>query len=632
MMTNTDTTGPRSPSSEIGISLFWLTVATLGLLLLVELARAWGCWSSVMAIIIFAYPIWLARREGFLFNRRLLLTGLTIEDGVYRRLFWHGRIGTSFRVGTALVSSTILLALGLRLGAEQWGLIFADAVFVALCYGWYRRHAAGEVRPEVLGIFVRGWPLWFTNLAILTAAFALLSFFVVGAPDLRATTWDQAAARAFQETAQSVECPLVGQLVGLFAALDEGTWTLAQQLIPGLPGAEWRLAAWLLFLLQLGLLPAALTSCYFGILGLVEDKRRRADSFIGDSPVGKTFIVTILVLAALSMYPVMKLRDLRPEDFKPTHLDLVKQIDPCRQQPEITSQAKQAQTALNDDIRARSEAFKRDMRERIGEKVDALFRPVEAGVEPYLDWYYTVIGEYERLAALAVGNFPELMMDQLNTHLFESTGFSNALARTVDNLNAETIDGMSGIAPAIHEQLKSYMDANPCFAPSANPETLIMPTFRNDIIRSSVAVSGGVAAGTATLAAATVAKIAAKKSVQAAATLAAKTAAKKGGSALIAATGGAAVCAGSVIGAPAAPVCGMVAALAAWIVIDKVAIEIDETITRDEMRADILAAIEEQKAALKEEYDTQLSAFADTVAANIQATVDGVFIPARDGL
>ena len=101
---------------------------------------------------------------------------------------------------------------------------------------------------------------------------------------------------------------------------------------------------------------------------------------------------------------------------------------------------------------------------------------------------------------------------------------------------------------------------------------------------------------------------------------------------LIAAVGGTAVCAGSVIGVAVSPVCGMVAGLAAWILIDKVAIEVDETITRDAMRADILAAIEEQEAALKEELYTQFSAFVDSVAANIQATVDGVFIPARDGL
>jgi hypothetical protein len=57
---------------------------------------------------------------------------------------------------------------------------------------------------------------------------------------------------------------------------------------------------------------------------------------------------------------------------------------------------------------------------RIDRALDAFFSRAEQGVDAYLDWYFTVIGEYQRLAAVVAGDFGALMADQLNRHLFEA--------------------------------------------------------------------------------------------------------------------------------------------------------------------------------------------------------------------
>ncbi len=98
---------------------------------------------------------------------------------------------------------------------------------------------------------------------------------------------------------------------------------------------------------------------------------------------------------------------------------------------------------------------------------------------------------------------------------------------------------------------------------------------------------------------------------------------------LVAGLGGAAVCAPS---GPVAALCGVAAGVIAWFAIDKVAIEIDEAVSRDAMRADLLAALEEEKAALKVTLLEQQTGLIALLSGTIQTSIDGVFIPMRDGL
>jgi hypothetical protein len=63
-----------------------------------------------------------------------------------------------------------------------------------------------------------------------------------------------------------------------------------------------------------------------------------------------------------------------------------------------------------------------------------------------------------------------------------------------------------------------------------------------------------------------------------------------------------------------------------------VALEIDEALSRDEMRAEILSVLAEEKAALRALLNERHSRLIAALTAEIQTTVDGLFIPARDGL
>lgn len=621
-------TSPASPSTPLPFwsGLLWLTLTALGLLLLVELARVAPCWLLTLPVLVLAYPLWLALSESFLYQRRLILTGATVEGCLTRRMLWRGRLGTALRVIPALVFALLLLALGIRLTAPEWTLLFADGVFLAVLYHQYQRRARSQVHPEMLGVFVRRWPLSLSNFALLTVAFFLLSFFLVGAPDLRQMSWQQAAEQAFAEQSQTLACSWAGWLVGILAALEQGTWALAQRYIPELPAYELRLMAWVLFLLQLSLLSLIVTKLFMGVLAYVEYRTLRIETLTGTSTFAKTFIVTILVLAIPFLLASLRLRDLDPRDFQSPAPELLIQLDPCREQQ---AQTDQTRTTLNAHLESQRQAVTAELDKRVVREVDLLFAPLEAKVDDYLDWYFTVIGEYERLAALAAGNFPQLMQEQLKEHLSPGTDFDDRLARTEQALVEDALARMDDVTQAVKDHITVQAKEKPCVLAHLGPQGL--DRLNRDLLRASGAAMTGAAVAVLAknLVATVVAKVAAKKSIQAAAALAAKVVAKKAGGVLAAGLTGTAVCSPA---GPFAVLCGVVAGGATWLLIDKVAIEVDEAFSREAMRAEILDVLEEQKqdliSALQQRHRTLLGRMAE----DLQTTIDGNFIPNRDGL
>ena len=157
-----------------------------------------------------------------------------------------------------------------------------------------------------------------------------------------------------------------------------------------------------------------------------------------------------------------------------------------------------------------------------------------------------------------------------------------------------------------------------------------------DALRASAAATGGVGTGIvvskalAKKTAATVAgKLAAKKSFQTGAALASKTLAKKGASSLLSAGIGTALCAPS---GPVAILCGVTAGLVTWLSVDKALVELDEALNREDMRADLLEVLAEQKTALGEQLKQKHYAAVDAMAARVNDAVQRTFVPYDDGV
>jgi hypothetical protein len=79
-------------------------------------------------------------------------------------------------------------------------------------------------------------------------------------------------------------------------------------------------------------------------------------------------------------------------------------------------------------------------------------------------------------------------------------------------------------------------------------------------------------------------------------------------------------------------ICGVVAGVVTWVVVDRLGVEIDEYLNRDQMREDIMRAIRagvpEIAAALKERQNSVI----DASVGAIEAEIERRFSPYRDGL
>jgi hypothetical protein len=268
--------------------------------------------------------------------------------------------------------------------------------------------------------------------------------------------------------------------------------------------------------------------------------------------------------------------------------------------------------------------------ERIDATVNALYGDLETGVDQYLDWYFTVIGEYQRLAAFLTGRSAEHMTAELEKRIF-GDAFGERLEQASRDLASQSQARLIALGGELGAQVKSETASHPCWWDKIHVAAL--GSLERDALRASTSMSGGAAAGLITArflvrraAAGAAAKASSKRVFQGAANLAGRVAVKRTGSTLIAAAGGAAVC------GPFAVLCALAAGAATWITLDKAFIEIDELRFRDEMRAEIMVSIAEQKAALAEALSLQHHAEIDRTVSAIGSSVERVFVPARDGI
>lgn len=592
----------------------------LGSAILLDQAPCWGLF--ILAALI-AWPLWVYGSELALFDRRMHLEHLTQEESGLRRWLWTGTFTRVLQVFVALVLAVVLLALAARIPAEHWALLALDALLLSLLVDPIRRALRGQVREGRLGMVARRWPLLGLNLAFLTLALGALDFFLIGMPETRDLPWHQVAEEAFHAQSSSVSCAPLGWLVGAIGAGETLSHHAAQIGIPGLPDLTLRAGTWALVLLHAGALAWLFTRMQLGIIALVE----RLTPGRPEGTFARSFLYTILVLAIPFLYASTRLARIDPAELAEQARTAAAWPDPCASDPA-------ARGALLASLGEELERARRQARDsadrRLDTELDALFARIEPGVDAYLDWYFTLLGEYERLAALATGGFVALMGKQLERHLFQDTGFADQLESLDRAVRRDSARALTDAAGRLGQQTRTLAARQPCppldldlasFTTAAWSGSIPWDPDR-DTTRAATALGGGAATAVA-------AKLTAKKGFQTAAGLAGKVAAKKGGSILLSAAGAAALC---TPGGPAAAICGIVAGTAAWLAVDKALVEIDEVRLREEMRAEILQTLHDQRPILAATLKSAQETAIDAQAGVIQAQMGRVFLPARDGL
>ena len=251
------------------------------------------------------------------------------------------------------------------------------------------------------------------------------------------------------------------------------------------------------------------------------------------------------------------------------------------------------------------------MLKTLDQETEEIFHKALQEVPRFVDWYYSLRGEYTRLFYAVFDNLPNYLSQQLNQLVFQPAGTAESIDRMADILDARLAEQLHHAALELQNLLTRLVRAHRLIPDEVNVRVSRQWTLEDqlaehletyislaphDIARQGMATSAGVAVSAMTLrklGAMTVTKASTKlagaKSLGALTSvtskLGLKTIAKAGGT--LGGTGaasGATLCAGT---PGCALVGGAVAGLAAWILVDKAVLETQEMLNRTELEDDL---------------------------------------------
>ena len=602
-----------------------MSAAATLLWVLSQALMAGPCWSVILPVACVAWPIWFGQRESALFYRRLALGAATRPESRVREWFWRGRLTSFVQLLSALAWASVLLLLIPLLGPWHLLLLALDVLVLAAGLRLAARLLASDVRAEHVGLLSRRWVLAAGNMLVLAIGFFLIDYFT-GAPDTRGMTWSAVSEQAFRQFEDRAACPLVATMLGLLNVAGHLTWHLAQGLVPELPGG-YRLLAWTGLLLQAGIAGIAYTKLQLGVLALVAGRERPAAA-AGDRilPAGLPVIVLAFMLLAAG------LADFDPGKMRPVAIQVAQHLNPCGP---ARQQVMALRTAVTGTIDARRLAQHADLEQQARQSVGEVFDAAEAGVDHYLDWYFSLAGQYQRLGALVMSRSIDSMNARIDAELqsavFTTPRIAAKLAAVDERIGSATAQGVQQMAAETGRQLQME-DATPCWDEFLDPGA--MGQLHRDVRAAGVSAAAGLAGGAAARVAAAavsravVARLAARPAYRGAGSVLARLLGRRAGSLVVGGGTGAAVCAP---GGPLALLCSLAAGGAAWITVDKVQIEIDERRYREAMRMEILDALRAQELQMVDALLQRHGELIDGAARELQAAVDRIFIPAREG-
>lgn len=252
----------------------------------------------------------------------------------------------------------------------------------------------------------------------------------------------------------------------------------------------------------------------------------------------------------------------------------------------------QAETeALLEETRVASESLSKEAAETLVPLINASFDTRLANVDAYLDWYYSLPGDYERLVTMVTGTVEDFMQEQF---------VANIEASIDDSALEDALQGYAERATALKEETAERLEQLEITGLPAWLFTEAVPlgdAFASDALASSEGVlsagerwgvSIGAAAGTGFVAKHLAEKAVTKPFFQ---KFVSKVAGKIGGRAVSTAVGGAV---GTIAG-PLGTAVGAVAGTAVGLGIDYGMVKFDEWQNRESYKEEIVQLIEEER-------------------------------------
>lgn len=559
---------------------------------------------------VIAIPIYHYRINYQLFARRAIIATGCTQGGLAKRWLWRG---TFLRIGNAIISiiiayliviSATFLVDGTKHANIQWLIILSASILLILLEAATSSFADRQAVGRFLPIFHRESikrPVFLFVIVACATAF----IFEPQENLTQLTPFDMAAGQLdasldeYKESIDDYQSKLLGHSHGLISAFDQGTLYFAQNYIRRIEQtwAQWSL--WIYLAIKSAAATGLIIYLLLGILTVVTEKQRAGWVVLGKSLFEKSFTFTLIFLFVLSI-ALGSIQIPLPQALPIAAVDCTTAIENF-QQASLT----RSRELEEDESRLQTE-----MSVLINDQLDSAFSVAELGVEEYLNWYYSVWGQYEPLLAKIITRLSD-PAEALKEHV---TGpIDNQLNQIQNNVNSKVLDELSQSSNSIRSQMVNE---------TRNSDCSELPTLDFNI--ESMGLSMGL--GQPQLAIATsalVAKVAAKKVIG---KLAAKGAIKLTGKGLVAAGAGG-FASGTICG-PAVLICGSGASLLLWYGMDRADVEYTAAKNRENLKKEILMDLDQQKELLK----TQLIAFNSGLISTGYDQINSTFSIREDGI
>lgn len=564
----------------------------------------------------FLAPLRLVRRRAFLDH-------LTTSDSALRRWFWNSSLSKIVWAVQALMTGLLVLILTARITGPEWGVMFVAALFYPWLLSWAARFVEPQVKAEYRLAMQLRVAYWLALIPVIVAVM-VVQWLWAEVADTRSLPMLTVVSQALRASMESSALPLAGWLLGLSAALDHGVWHL-MQLASSAPQASTALkaAAWLIFLLVNALKVALLWTVLSGVahLLLVAGDANPRNSTLGGSRFARAFSITMLALFAgyLALTQINVGSLLVP--VRERVLSPLAQLDPCWNR--AAEEQQQISETLQQTLTNQQQALRERMEASLDQRLDQVFALAETGVDNFLDWNFSLRGQYTQLlfmgtAAIGEQSFSDYVSARMDDFIGNST--ASGLTEMHGQLQQEFTQDAQALYVSQEQQLESLINEASCLELPA--PTIALAEFAN---KSAV----GAGSGAGVLAARTGMRVGSRAVGRSASSRVlsatfARLSTRLGASA-------AAGTAGTLCG-PFVLVCAPALAAGTWLATDLAINEVDEAWNRERMREDLLSALAEERAQLKRNLMDQYTGMLTQVAADLEAYQLQRFNIQRDGL
>jgi len=573
--------------------------------------------------------------EWRMLSRRAVADAGFESSGFIHRWVSRGILTKLFTVCLSVVLSGSFMLHANQISWYIWVFIYLDAFVIIALLRLTRRKVTVQCKPKYSHIIGRQYVFWL-NLSLLMVLICIAGMFIE-VDDLRGFSPIESFTTAWTPIWHDNASSILAAWGGLIAGLDAMLLNIMQQISQQDFSIFEKVAGWIVFFVIQSLYLWVIQSAMLGTLVVAEQMKSWPDLMLGNSRASKlgwgTFYLLILIWLGLSLGVDSQEQAHKSFPLNVSSLSPPKRmmIDPCEN---ITTQeATKSGATVDKQILQEKSQYKGDVDSMIDANVDEVFQHAMTGVDTYLDWYFTMSGEWQRLATVVVGDVGILMKEKMKQMVEDESGFSTAITSAQAGISNYATEQFTQASQRIISVARHQVDIHPCSVDQS--VDVALPSLSRDLERITLVTSVTATAGAA-IVMTTGASIATKLAASAGSKVAAKVLAKAAAKTATKTVGGmAGAGAGALAGlscGPYAPVCSTALAVVGFIGIDALFVEADELMNRDDMRHEMIEGLnknsEEIKAQLKANYHQAGDSFFTQVSEKSHA----LFIPARDGV